>query len=425
MSTSVKSFLEKHGFYQDLDLDTLVKSFISDMHEGLLGHKAYQDMIRTYIDPSTIKMQDKSVIVIDAGGTNFRSSLVTFSKNGAPTFSNFEKTKMPGIERELSKKEFFDQIASNIERFKNVCREICFCFSYAMTITEEADGILKSFSKEVKAPEVVGSHIGAELKKALVEHGWTNDPKIVLLNDTASALLAGSGSEKYSSYIGFILGTGLNAAYVQSERADYPGLKKQIIVCESAKFGGFKNSDFDILMDEKSVNPGTSPYEKLCSGAYLGPLALETIQLAAKEGIFSKGFSTQVAALKSLSLIEVNEFLHKYAENKSVCPEVFARANATAEDSELLFEIFDALVNRMAQLAAVILAACIMQCGEGKDSSKPICIACNGTSFFRTYKVIDRTKAILAKILEGKGFYYEFLPDEVDITTGTAMAGLR
>ena len=187
MNANVKSFLEKHGFYQELDLNSLVKSFIADMHAGLLGQKADQDMIRTYIDPSTIKMQDKSVIVIDAGGTNFRSSLVTFSKTAAPTFSNFEKSKMPGTERELSKKEFFDQIASNIERFKNTCREICFCFSYAMTITEEADGILKSFSKEVKAPEVVGCHIGAELKNALKEKGWTKLPqKIILLNDNSA-----------------------------------------------------------------------------------------------------------------------------------------------------------------------------------------------------------------------------------------------
>lgn len=422
MSTTVKSFLEKHGFYQELDLNSLVNSFITDMHEGLLGHKAYQDMIRTYIDPSTITLQDKSVIVIDAGGTNFRSSLVTFSKTAAPTFSNFEKTRMPGIERELSKKEFFDQIASNIERFKNVCQEICFCFSYAMTITEEADGILKSFSKEVKAPEVVGCHIGAELKKALIEHGWTNDPKIVLLNDTASALLAGSGSEKYSSYIGFILGTGLNAAYVQSERADYPDLKKQIIVCESAKFGGFKNSDFDILVDEKSVKPGYAPYEKLCSGAYLGPVALEVLHMGAKEGLFSQAFTESVTSIKAISTIEVNEFLHKYAENKTIAPETFAKANAG--DAEVLFELFDALVNRMSQLAAVILAACIKQCGEGKDEARPICIACNGTTFFKTYKVIDRTKDYLAKIIDGK-FFYEFLPDEVDITTGTAMAGLR
>lgn len=417
---TVKEFLERHGFYTDLDLSALTKDFNKDMDKGLSGNKSFQDMIRTYIDPTEITMKEKSVIVIDAGGTNFRSSLATFAKDGSLSLSQFEKTRMPGTEGELSKKEFFAQIARNIERFKDSCDEICFCFSYAMTITEDRDGILDNFSKEVKAPEVVGSHIGAELKKTLKECGWTKIPEVILLNDTASALLAGTGSttKKYSSYIGFILGTGLNAAYVQPAKSEYNLSKKQIIVCESAKFGGFKNSDFDIILDEKSVAPGVAPYEKLCSGAYLGPLALEVIQMGAKEDLFSKEFAAELSERKSLTLIEVNEFLTESKENSY--KKIFEKA--TNDDYKILFEIFDSLVNRMAQLAAIILAACIIQTEAGTKADEPICVACNGTSFFRTYKVIERTKAYLAKILEGKNLHYELLPEEVDITRGTALA---
>ena len=89
---------------------------------------------------------------------------------------------------------------------------IGFCFSYPMTITEDGDGILINFSKEIKAPEVVGCHIGQELKKALAAHGWKNKLTVSLLNDTVAALLAGAAvpceGMKFSSYIGFILGTG-------------------------------------------------------------------------------------------------------------------------------------------------------------------------------------------------------------------------
>jgi hexokinase len=210
-----------------------------------------------------------------------------------------------------------------------------------MQITEDKDGILISFAKEVKAPEVVGSHIGAELKNALKENGWSKIPNVILLNDTASALLAGTGAKnkKYSSYIGFILGTGLNAAYVQNESKEF-SLKKQIIVCESAKFEGFKNSDFDIILDEKSVKPGSSPFEKLCSGAYMGPLALETLQMGAREGLFSDDFKNSILQTESLSLIEVSTFLehsdnltHKYSDS-------FEKANQ--EDCQKIFEIFDA-----------------------------------------------------------------------------------
>ncbi|MBQ9623591.1 MAG: hexokinase, partial [Treponema sp.] len=72
MSMEVKNFFEKHGFYTDLDLSSLTKDFLQDMDNGLSGKKSFQDMIKTYIDPSSIAMREKSVIVIDAGGTNFR-----------------------------------------------------------------------------------------------------------------------------------------------------------------------------------------------------------------------------------------------------------------------------------------------------------------------------------------------------------------
>ncbi|WP_296320922.1 hexokinase [Treponema sp. UBA3813] len=420
MNQTVKNFLAQHGFYLDLDLNALTKDILSDMDKGLSGKKSYQDMIPTYFDPSEIKIHEKSVIVIDAGGTNFRSSLVTFKKNGKAVFSDFEKTKMPGTERELSKKDFFAQIAKNIRRFRDKCSEICFCFSYAMTITENHDGILTNFSKEVKAPEVVGCTIGEELKKALKDDGWQNEVKIFLLNDTVSALLAGAGKGNYSSYIGFILGTGMNCAYVQPKNSAY-NLKRQIVVCESAKFGGFKNSDFDIIMDEKSVKPGSSPLEKLCSGAYIGPLALETLYFAAKEGLLSQEFSKSISNKKSLSLIEVSSFLENSDNKKGIYSEMFDSEKATKEDCKILFQIFDALVERMAKLAAAVINAALIQCGES-SKEKPICIACNGSSFFKTYKVLKRTKSYLKKLTKGSSIYYKILSNEVDITLGTAKA---
>ncbi|MCR4821486.1 MAG: hexokinase [Treponema sp.] len=421
MNEVLNKFLALHGFYSDLNLQNLTQDILKDMDNRFRGKKSYQDMIPTFINPCKIKISEKSAIVIDAGGTNFRSSLVTFSKDGKATLSDFQKTKMPGIEKELSKKEFFQQIAANIERFKDKCSKICFCFSYAMDITEDHDGILINFAKEVKAPEVVGSCIGAELKKALKEEGWTTNPDVILLNDTVSALLAGTGKKDYSSYIGFILGTGLNSAYIQPANRDYE-LEEQIIVCESAKFGGFKNSDFDILLDEKSVSPGSGPFEKLVSGAYLGPLALEILQVGAKENVFSKRFSEKICKRKSLSLIEVSTYLEDSKPESGTYSDLFAEESPSTEDKEKLFQIFDLLVNRMAQISAVILAADLIQCGQGKDKERPVCLCCNGSSFFKTYKVLERTKKYLEELMKDKDIHYEMLPEEVDITLGSAMA---
>ncbi|MBO7639625.1 MAG: hexokinase [Treponema sp.] len=428
MNKSAAAFLEKHNFPLNLDMNPLVDSLLYDMREGLSGRKASQDMIKTFCVPPEKKLAGESVIVIDAGGTNFRSCLVTFDQAGQPVIDFMEKTKMPGIERELTRKEFFGQFAENLEHLKDKSSNIGFCFSYPMTITEEGDGVLLGFSKEIKAPEVVGCHIGKELAQALSEHGWTKKVKISLLNDTVAALLAGAAGpeegNRYSSYIGFILGTGMNAAYIQDKDNEFPGLKKQIIVCESGKFDKMPRSDFDISYDQKSVKPGSGLLEKQCSGAYLGPIAYEMIQSAVKDGLFSAKFSESLSKIESLTLIEIDSFLHAPYRTASVLG-AKAAESATEEDYDLLHQLLDALVDRSARLSASILTACVVQSGIGKSATEPVCILCNGTTFYKTHKVAVRVQAYLEDmLLRQRVLFYEIVSRENDITLGTAIGGL-
>ena len=132
MNNTVSSFLSRHNFVNHVDVLSVAQAILDDMHKGLKKEKSDQDMIRTFSNPPESSAKGKSVIVIDAGGTNFRSCLVTFDVNGNPVISEMEKTKMPGVEKELSKKEFFEQFAKNLEHLKNKADRIGFCFSYPM-----------------------------------------------------------------------------------------------------------------------------------------------------------------------------------------------------------------------------------------------------------------------------------------------------
>lgn len=428
MKTSVAAFLGSHNFPVHVDVNTVVDSLLFDMHEGLSGRPAGEDMIRTFSNPPSKDPAGKSVITIDAGGTNFRSCLVSFDSLGKASIEFMEKTKMPGIERELNRKEFFDQFAANLEHLKDKSENIGFCFSYPMTITEDGDGILLGFSKEIKAPEVAGCHVGAELAKALKEHGWKKDVKISMLNDTVAALLAGAAcpdeGKKYSSYIGFILGTGMNGAYIQPADPQYKDLAEQIIVCESGKFAKVIRSDFDIAYDKKSVKPNTSIMEKECSGAYLGPVAYEIIHAAALEGLFSPKFTEALLEIPGLTLIEMDSFLHApYATNSLLGAK--AAESASAEDYDTLFQLLDALVERTARLAAAILAACVIKSGKGTSASEPVCMLCDGTTFYKTYKVYERIQSYLEEVLvKQRGLYFEIVQRDNDITLGAAIAGL-
>lgn len=420
----VNEFLKKNNFDNDISVDFLSEKILYDMNLGLFGgkEKSGEDMFRAWILPPEKRPENQNVIVIDAGGTNFRSCLVSFDKNGDFSISDFRKTKMPGVERELSKKEFFDAIAGNIEYLKNKSDRIGFCFSYAMNITKDGDGIPNAFSKEVKAPEVLGCPVGKTLAEVLHSRGWNKIKKIVLLNDTEAALLAGKAAAKngteFSSYIGFILGTGINAAYIQPKLDGK--IENQIIVCESGKCDKIPLSDFDKAMDKKCAVPKQYPLEKQCSGAYLGAVAFEMLLSAAEEKFLSDGTSKKIRNLEKLTLIEVDEFLHSPYKDGSICS-----LCENEDDREKIYLILDALIERCAKNAAAILSACAKMSGKGKNCLHPIGILCNGTTFYKTHKLHERIVSYLDKFLiKDNGIYYEILTLDNDITLGTAIAGL-
>lgn len=429
MNRSVSEFLSRHNFTQHIDINTFTDALLCDMNKGIFGKPSCEDMIKTWTNPPREKVCGKKVIVIDAGGTNFRSCLVTFDDNGIPSISNLEKTSMPGIERELSFKEFFDKFAENLEHLKNQADSIGFCFSYPTEIQKDGDGILLGFSKEVKAPEVVGKPIGKSLCDALVAHGWDRPKRVSLLNDTVAALLAGAASGKkgmnYSSYIGFILGTGMNAAYIQPAIAGLKDFEKpQIVVCESGKFTSVIQSDFDKEVDSHTTKPGTFLLEKGCSGAYLGPLSFAALQMAAKEKLLSDKVCAKILALEKLTLIEADGFLHAPYDNTTTLGAILKEAG-TPEDYDFVFEVLDAIVERSARYSATILSACLIQSGEGKDPTKPVCILCNGSTYHKTFKVYERVKGYLEEVLSRqKGLYWDIIAVENDITLGAAIGGL-
>lgn len=425
MNNKVTSFLIRHNFTPHECVNGLSRSILDDMNKGLLGEASDEDMIKTYCLPPEETVRNKSVIVIDAGGTNFRSCLVSFNSEGVPTISEMEKTKMPGAQRELSKVEFFEEFAKNLEHLKNKATNIGFCFSYPVRITEDGDGILLGFSKEVKAPEVIGSKMGECLKAELLRKGWQKIDKITLLNDTTAALLAGHAiarpGKAYSSNIGLILGTGLNAAYIQG-KTSY--MEKQIIVCEAGKIRGVTRSDFDIALDKSTITPGTFYMEKSSSGGYLGPLTLCVLKTAAEEGMFNSKVAQKIKDLSSLSLIELDAYLHTPKDEKSTLGAIIKECGR-GEDAETMFELLDAIVERSARRTAAIITSCVVQSGEGREAKAPVCVLCNGTTFHKTYKVRDRVASYLEdSLVVRQGLYYELVAADNDITLGSAIRGL-
>lgn len=439
---SVAAFLGRHNFdTRGPAVNTVIDSLLYDMEEGLKQDPTLPpnagpalDMIPTWIVPPELPPKNASTIVIDAGGTNFRSCLVSFDAQGIPSISQMEKKPMPATDREYSKAEFFDTIASYLDHLKDAADSIGFCFSYAMKITPTGDGKVLQFSKEIKAPEVVGSLVGENLAAALTQRGWKPLKRIVLLNDTVSALLAGASTavngKKYGSYVGFILGTGMNSAYIEYQKiakiaayAKAPDLPAQIVVCESGKSNKVQRSAFDEAFSKTTDIPELYWFEKMCSGAYLGSVASIAVRAAAADGLFSAPAAAALASAKNISPLDIDRFLYTpYADDTVLGKLLLGGSDA---DRETLYRILDALLMRTARLAAGNIAAAVIKTGKGYNPALPVCVLAEGTTFLKAHNLQTAVMRHLQTVLtEERGIYFDIVSIDNAVTLGTAVAGL-
>ena len=419
-------FLKKYGLRaEDVDEKKVLSFFKDQMDKGLEGSESSLRMIPTYSEAQNEIPDGESVIVMDAGGTNFRTCLVTFNE-GKVDIQDFLKVGMPGSKEEVSGPEFFSILADNIERFRGKSKKIGFCFSYAAEITEDHDGIPLMFSKEIKAPEVIGKHIGKELLKVLSSRGWdTEGMTVSIVNDTVATLLAAKAAYTgdASTYIGFILGTGTNTAYVE-RNANIRKIAKnegsQIINVESGCLK-LELSEIDKEFMNTTKDPDSYHLEKKISGAYLGPFALHVLKKAAEEGVFSSFATDKLRDITELETKDLGTYLSAPGDFSN--PLSFLSSDKT--DAISSFVILRSLVERAGKLTAINLTAAILASGEGDDPRRPVVINADGTTFYRLTFLEDYVKEYLEKILwKGYGKVYKIVNIDSSPTIGAAIAGL-
>jgi hexokinase len=147
-------FLTEHRLRaEDIDMQQLIEAFSSEMLNGLKGNQSSLRMIPTYIEADNQFLKEVPVVAIDAGGTNFRAALVKFSKQGILEISNIVNARMPGLEREISKDEFFQTMAGYVKPLAEKTDRIGFCFSYATEIFPDKDGKQRSTSSRSSRPD--------------------------------------------------------------------------------------------------------------------------------------------------------------------------------------------------------------------------------------------------------------------------------
>lgn len=418
-SVELNTFLENHKFAQ-INVQELSNSLLADMELGLRENNKSQQLMAVMPFQVNTKRPENRIIVIDAGGTNFRSCLVEFSEEGNIKISEEHKSSMIALDREYSKEDFFYALEDKINYLKDKADEIHFCFSYAMKNLPDGDAQVITFSKQVKAKAVAGSLIGKELMEVLKEKGWTSVKKIKVVNDTLACLLSGMslGSQNYDAYIGFILGTGINNAYIEKGKIEKikDDLKEHIVVCECGMFNEVPLSDFDKSLDMNSTNPGNSLLEKLCSGVYIGKIAKLAIETACAEGLFSQDFGKRFENISDFSAYEISLFLQGSKEKDNILEGLCS--DSKDDDRLILTELLKTIVDRSAKVTAAVISATSL-----KTKANNVCVTCNGSTFWKTSGLKEKVEKLLQiELKEKHNINFEIVKVENDITAGTALA---
>ena len=374
--SQASEFLKKHGMSPELvDPVFYADKMLEDMKAGLRGEKSFMPMIPTYIKADGKILKNQPVIVIDAGGTNFRCALAEFTEEGC-VLSDVEKYKMPGIDRSATWEEFIAFCAERILPLADKTDTVGFCFSYNVEITPEIDGRVNRIDKEVVILGCEGKFVGRSLSEELAKRGFPGK-RVFVLNDTVAALLGASyklDKSKYSGFIGQICGTGANTCcalpYNRIEKVERNDEVSILINLESGLYAGITQGDFDVVLDDNSNNPGEKIMEKLVSGVYLGELGRLCLLAAAEEGYLSEKAGRKIRALEHVD----TSVLDAWASEREL-----DRVCESEEDRSFVVELSIALFDRSARCMCANLIGLMLLMESGKDREKPVCVCAEGS----------------------------------------------
>ena len=357
-------------------------------------------------------------LAVDLGGTNLRVCSVKLLGD-----SNFNLTySKAAIPKDLmvtdSSKKLFKFIAERIADFMKKHHDdnyesgtrgpedenifhLGFTFSFPVQQQGINKGKLIRWTKGFDIPDAVGKDVCAELQEAIDE--LKLPIKVAaLVNDTVGTLMARSYSSpgKSGAVLGAIFGTGTNGAYVEKLanlkkplEGDYDKSTGNMVI--NTEWGSFDNqlnvlpnTQYDIDLDKESVNPGIQMFEKRVSGMFLGEIVRRVVVSLLKNDQFQFfqtkdsnkhdwKTSTNIAsdsaifkqwgldsAIMSTAAGDVSADLAKLRQDLETQVGI---DSSTLEDAQAFQAICGAVARRAARLAAVAVAAVVLQTGKLTD----------------------------------------------------------
>lgn len=416
-------FLRAHGMHPEaLDMKAELAKFRVNMDSGLKGQVGPADckMLPAYVTVDGQPPLGKKVLTLDAGGTNLRAALVSFTEQGA-VIEGLRTRPVPGVGSPITREDFLREVAEFAAPLVSQADRLGFCFSYPAEILPDGDGKVIEFSKEVVVKNSAGMLVCRELLDVWAHMGVKAPQTFAVVNDTVAALLGGYAGFRGPSdgWLGLILGTGNNVCYLADTshiHRPIPGWEKEkmVINMESGVYSGFPQGTFDRELDAASTAPGTYGNEKMVGGVYQGEVLRRT--LAGADALFSPGFGNRLKEAGALTSADLSFFA-------AGDPGKLSALCATQDDRETMAALVDCLLERAAKLVTLSLAGPIE--AEDMGRAAPAQVVAEGSTFWKNKVLRGKIETQCEQFLHGElGRQCAFIGAENPNLLGAALAAL-
>ncbi|XP_015504221.2 LOW QUALITY PROTEIN: hexokinase-2 [Parus major] len=372
-----------------------------EMEKGL-GKETHAEatvkMLPTYVCSTPDGTEKGDFLALDLGGTNFRVLLVRV-RNGMRRGVEMHN-KIYSIPVEIMQgtgEELFDHIVHCISDFleymgmKGVSLPLGFTFSFPCQQNNLDEGILLKWTKGFKATGCEGEDVVGLLKEAIHRREEFDLDVVAVVNDTVGTMMTCGYEDPYCE-VGLIVGTGSNACYMEEMRNVELVEGDEGRMCVNMEWGAFGDSgclddirtEFDLAVDELSLNPGKQRYEKMISGMYLGEIVRNILMDFTKKGLLFRGRISE--RLKTRGIFET-KFLSQIESDCLALLQVRSilqhlGLESTCDDSIIVKEVCTVVARRAAQLCGAGMAAVVDKIREnrGLDFLK-ITVGVDGTLY--------------------------------------------
>jgi len=384
--SEVISALEDLFVIRPQTLRNICKHFVNELTLGLKEDGHTLKMIPSYVTRRPTGKETGSYLALDLGGTNFRVCEVYLEGDSKVRLTQ-KKFTIPDYAKCGQSDVLFDFLADSVLTFiteNNIPTEsdipLGFTFSFPVNQTAIDKGFLMGWTKGFDCKDTVGKDVVELLNEALARKN-VKVHVTALVNDTVGTLMSHAYNDP-GTFVGVILGTGTNAAYVEKVSA-IPKWKggpvesgEMIINCE---WGAFDNervvlpfNKYDQKMDDESNNKGEQTFEKMISGLYLGEIVRQVIvELIQRRVLFGGISSPEIETPYKFETAYMSRIERDHSsdllDTKLVLQELLNIPYPAPRDRRIVRRICELVATRAARLAAVGVAAVVTKMDRVSD----------------------------------------------------------